>query len=104
MNSRAPSCWPTSRAGTCSTGPRSQRSPARWRRSLVTMPLTNAVPTRQAPSFDAHEYHSRRTDYCVCVFVLNENGKLRKQLEQTQPYLDVADLVVADGGSTDGST
>jgi dolichol-phosphate mannosyltransferase len=38
------------------------------------------------------------------VFVLNENGKLHKQLEKTRPYADLVDVVVADGGSTDRST
>lgn len=62
------------------------------------------APARQVPAFDAHEYRPRRADYCVCVFVINENGKLHKQLEKMQPYAEVADVVVADGGSTDGST
>jgi dolichol-phosphate mannosyltransferase len=41
--------------------------------------------------------------YCLCLFVINENGKLHKQLEHTQPYLPAVDVVIADGGSTDGS-
>jgi len=67
-------------------------------------PFPDDGPARQVPSFDAHEYLTKRADICLCVFVINEDGKLHKQLEKTRPYLDAADVVVADGGSTDGST
>ncbi|MGL6095521.1 MAG: glycosyltransferase family 2 protein, partial [Fimbriiglobus sp.] len=43
-------------------------------------------------------------DYALCVFVINENGKLHKQLDKTRPFADTVDVIVADGGSTDGST
>jgi dolichol-phosphate mannosyltransferase len=58
----------------------------------------------EVPAFEVHEYAPKRHDYCVCAFVINENGKLHKQLEKSRPYLGAADMVVADGGSTDGST
>jgi glycosyltransferase involved in cell wall biosynthesis len=59
---------------------------------------------RQVPTFDAHEFRPRRADYCVCVFVINENGKLQKQLAAMKPFADQFDIAIADGGSTDGST
>jgi dolichol-phosphate mannosyltransferase len=59
---------------------------------------------REVPSFIVQEYQPQRTDYCVCLFVINENGKLHKQLEKMKPYHGAADIVIADGGSTDGST
>jgi dolichol-phosphate mannosyltransferase len=62
------------------------------------------VTTRELPAFEAHEYRPKAADYCVCLFVINEDGKLHKQLKKTQPYLSTADVVIADGGSTDGST
>jgi glycosyltransferase involved in cell wall biosynthesis len=40
----------------------------------------------------------------VCVFVLNEGPRLRTQLERMRPLTGRVDLVVADGGSTDGGT
>src|SRR5207248_5139125 len=43
------------------------------------------------------------SDYCVCIFVLNENGRLGAQLERMRSLATVADVVIADGGSTDGS-
>lgn len=60
---------------------------------------------RQIPTFAAAEFAPKRTDYCVCVFVINENGKLQKQLAAMRDVCaGVADVVVADGGSTDGGT
>jgi dolichol-phosphate mannosyltransferase len=59
---------------------------------------------REVPAFDVHEYRPKSADYCVCLFVIDENGKLHKQLEAMAPFLAAADVVVADGGSTDGST
>lgn len=58
----------------------------------------------QVPEYESHEFLERRSDYCVCVFVINEAGKLHKQLENMQPHCLDVDVVVADGGSTDGST
>ncbi|MFL5331219.1 MAG: glycosyltransferase family 2 protein [Gemmataceae bacterium] len=58
---------------------------------------------RQIPAFDQVEFQPKSADYCVCVFVLNENGKLLKQLEKMRDLQGV-DVVIADGGSTDGST
>jgi glycosyltransferase involved in cell wall biosynthesis len=63
-----------------------------------------AVP-RQIPAFTAAEFAPPSCDFCVCVFVLNEDGKLQKQLAGMRDHCDgVADIVVADGSSTDGST
>lgn len=59
---------------------------------------------RQALAFEAHEFRPKSKDHCVLVMVINEDGKLHRQLEKTRPYLALVDLVVADGGSTDGST
>jgi glycosyltransferase involved in cell wall biosynthesis len=59
---------------------------------------------RQIPAYKTHEFAPKRADYCICVFVINENGKLHKQLEMMRTYSRDVDIVVADGGSTDGST
>ena len=59
---------------------------------------------REVPPFEAVEFAPKSADYCVCVFVINENGKLHKQLAAMREHCGAADVVVADGGSTDGST
>ena len=40
----------------------------------------------------------------MCVFAINEGALLVEQLERMAPLADHADIVVADGGSSDGST
>lgn len=62
------------------------------------------TPAREVPEYRAEEYRPRSADYCVCVFVINENGKLHKQLDAMKPHAAGLDVVVADGGSSDGST
>jgi dolichol-phosphate mannosyltransferase len=65
--------------------------------------MSDVVP-RQVPSFDEWNFLGKSSDYCVCVFVINENGKLQKQLRRMQPYSGSIDVIIADGGSTDGCT
>ena len=60
--------------------------------------------TWQVPAHTATDLNPRRADYAVCVFVLNEGDRLRSQLGKMQPFLPDADIVLADGGSTDGAT
>ena len=58
---------------------------------------------RDVPEFRLDELRERRTRYCVCVAVLDEGERIQRQLERMRPLADLADVVVADGGSTDGS-
>jgi dolichol-phosphate mannosyltransferase len=67
--------------------------------------MATATDARQVPAFTADEFAPKAADYCVCVFVINETGKLQKQLATMRDHCaGVADVVVADGGSTDGGT
>lgn len=61
-------------------------------------------PAREVPAYEAVSFREKQADYCVCVFVINENGKLHRQLEKMRAHTAGVDVVVADGGSTDGST
>ena len=59
-----------------------------------------------APGVPAHEQHvfgPKRHRYCIAVFVINEGDRIRKQLREMSPLADRIDIIVADGGSTDGS-
>jgi dolichol-phosphate mannosyltransferase len=55
------------------------------------------------PAYDVTEIAPKRTPYCCCVFVLNEGARIRRQLERMRPLADSVDIVIADGGSTDGA-
>jgi hypothetical protein len=56
------------------------------------------------PEFTADSFFERRHKYCICVFVINEGGNLHAQLEAMSPLKNQLDIIIADGGSTDGST
>ncbi len=45
----------------------------------------------------------KRREHCVVVPVLNEGERIRRQLREMKPLTDVVDIVIADGGSTDGA-
>jgi glycosyltransferase involved in cell wall biosynthesis len=55
----------------------------------------------EVPAHVVHELLPRRTKYCVCIPVINEGERIQRQLSKMQK--DAADLIIADGGSTDGS-
>lgn len=57
----------------------------------------------QVPEFSIDEFRSKKHRYVVCVFVINEGEKVRKQIKNLEPYSSKVDIVIADGGSTDGS-
>ncbi len=55
------------------------------------------------PAHERFQFGPKRHRWAVAVFCLDENGRIRTQLQQMAAYSDLADIVVADGGSTDGS-
>jgi len=56
------------------------------------------------PAHDALPLGPRRSRYAVCLFVINEAERLHRQLAKMQAVDHGLDVVLADGGSTDGST
>ncbi len=59
--------------------------------------------TWEFPDFTEHVFSKKRNTYCICVFVINEGEKIQKQLKHMKRYADQVDIIIADGGSTDGS-
>lgn len=57
----------------------------------------------QVPEYRADVLAPRTARYCVAVFVINEGTKVQKQLQRMAALGGLVDIVVADGGSTDGS-
>lgn len=58
----------------------------------------------QLPKYEIIELKKKSTKYCICIPLLNEGEKFKKQLEKMKPYSKMADIIIADGDSTDGST
>ncbi len=58
---------------------------------------------RQVPAYGVKSYSGKRSPYCVIVFVLNEGARIRAQLSKMRAYASAADIVIADGGSSDGA-
>jgi dolichol-phosphate mannosyltransferase len=63
---------------------------------------TRNIP-HDVPEHEQHVLAPRTHAYCVAVFCINENGRIRQQLARMAPLADRIDIIVADGGSTDGS-
>lgn len=60
-------------------------------------------PDWRIPSHEVEVFFSRKTRYAVLIPVLNEGARIRKQLERMRPYLQLADTLIVDGNSSDGS-
>lgn len=57
----------------------------------------------QFPDFESSILSPKKHEYCVVVFVINEGNKIQKQLSKMSKQAATLDIVIADGGSTDGS-
>ena len=60
-------------------------------------------PAWKVPSFEAQVFGSRVHRYALVIPVLNEGERIRAQLLRVQALKAAVDVVVADGGSTDGA-
>lgn len=62
------------------------------------------VTNNQVPNYEEAFTSEKKHDYCVAIFVINEGEKLHKQLKRMQDCQLNVDVIISDGGSTDGST
>lgn len=58
----------------------------------------------EIPPYALFEFKSKKTKYCICIPVVNEGEKLKKQLIEMGRYASLVDIIILDKGSTDGST
>ena len=58
------------------------------------------------PRFDATEYAPRRCRYCLLIPIINEGERIARELARAKAagVCDAVDVIICDGGSTDGST
>ena len=61
---------------------------------------------REVPNYSLFQFREKCFDYCVVIPVINENGRITEQLKRMIHYdiHCIADIIIADGDSTDGST
>jgi glycosyltransferase involved in cell wall biosynthesis len=59
----------------------------------------------QVPAFELEEFAPRQATYCLCIPVINEGERIRRELRRLSSagLSSLVDVVIADGGSTDGS-
>ncbi len=60
----------------------------------------------QVPEYEAVEFKGKENRYCLCVPVINEGDRIIGQLKRINELgIDkIIDVILCDGGSTDGST
>jgi len=58
----------------------------------------------ELPEFEEFELKPRGTKYCFAVITWNEGERIKKQLKRMKQNLHLADIIIADGDSEDGST
>lgn len=58
------------------------------------------------PKFECTEYAEKAKGYVVLIPIINEGNRIIKELKRAYRYnvADFADIVICDGGSTDGCT
>ena len=58
------------------------------------------------PKFECFEYSEKTKDYVVLIPIINEGDRIIKELKRAYKYniAEHADIVICDGGSTDGCT
>lgn len=57
----------------------------------------------QVPAYKISEFQPRRSKYCIGIPVINEGKRLVAQLERMAKLNLASDVIIGDGGSTDGS-
>ena len=58
------------------------------------------------PKYECEEYAPKQREYCVLIPIINEGERIHRELKRAKKarISDVADIIICDGGSTDGCT
>ena len=58
------------------------------------------------PDFECHEYEEKKNKYCLCIPIINEKENIRLELHRgrVNKIHTMCDIIICDGGSTDGGT
>ena len=75
---------------------------ARPPQANLAQPMVDDASWRVPPGA-IHEFGNRQSRYCICIPVLNEGERIREQLRKMKTLGPPADVIIADGSSTDGA-
>jgi len=58
------------------------------------------------PNFNCEAFAEKKKEYCVLIPIINEGERIVRELERAKKHgiSNVADIIICDGGSTDGCT
>lgn len=61
---------------------------------------------REAPAYNITEFFNKKHKYCVGIPLLNEGDRIKNELLKMKEnnISEIADIIIFDGGSNDGST
>lgn len=59
--------------------------------------------SRQIPKHVVKEFKDKRSEYCICIPVINEGERIKNQLNRMLKISKEIDVIILDGGSSDGS-
>ncbi|MCL1987583.1 MAG: glycosyltransferase family 2 protein [Firmicutes bacterium] len=68
--------------------------------------FANFANLEGVPNFSCKEFAPKSAKYCLLIPIINENGRLQPQLQRALAanVQNVVDIIICDGGSTDGCT
>lgn len=70
---------------------------------MTSNPVADTVYPEGVPNFVANELRERAHRYAVVIPVINEGSRIKRQLTEMEALPFPLDIVIADGGSNDGS-
>ena len=68
--------------------------------------MTRYENLKGVPNFNCFEYTEKKHDYCVLIPIINEGERIKRELKRAVAHgvHEVADIIICDGGSSDGCT
>ena len=70
---------------------------------MSEVPFAREVPAREVPESEIKQLRPRTHEYVLVIPVINEGERIHRQLRAISALKPSVDVVLADGGSTDGS-
>lgn len=58
----------------------------------------------EVPKYSKIEFFKKKNKYALVTPVINEGDRIKNQIQKLKKYSKIIDIIIADGGSTDGST